>query len=127
MERGEVVDWIDLLAVPFLLGSDDPARGGIDCWGVARILHQRAGWPFPDITRTTPEATRIGYESFTRVSDLRPLTMLFSDQLKLGYPSHVSTIVRPGYALSTGPRHGAYCWPLHRVPQELGAWRVTPP
>lgn len=119
------MDWIDLLAVPFLLGSDDPARGGIDCWGQARVLHARAGRAFPDIARTTPEDTLITTAPFVRAEALEPLTLLLSDPMRLGYPSHVSTIVRPGFALSTSKKHGAYCWPVHRIPQELGAWRVN--
>lgn len=120
-------DWLDLLAVPFMMGSDDPACGGIDCWGQAKVLHERAGWRFPDIARTTPEATRIDTAPFQRTASMAPLTLLLSDPMGLGYPSHVSTIVRPGYALSTSIKHGPYCWPINRIPKELGAWRVSLP
>lgn len=116
--------YLDLLAVPFLLGSDDPARGGLDCWGQARALHARAGRSFPDLSRTIPEESHIDLGPFEPAPTLAPLTLLLSDPDGHGYPSHVSTVVRPGYALSTSRRHGAYCWPIGRIPQELGAWRV---
>ncbi len=123
-----LIEWRDLLAIPFKLGSDDPAQGGIDCWGQARIVCGRAGLMLPDIGLARPSseasaaalAPLVRIDAATRIGDL-----LFSDPTKLGYPSHVATVVSSRVAISTCERHGPYAWPIHKMPCGLGCWRVA--
>ena len=115
----------DLLAVPFLLGGDDPVVG-LDCWGQAREVCARVGLAFPDVTRTTPEKSDLsGVTShLTSIPQAtQPGDLLLSDPEEYGYPSHVAVVVVPGWVLTTSRKHGPSVMPLHRAPCELGVWR----
>lgn len=122
----EPVPYEDLLAVPFLAGGDDPAVG-LDCYGQAREINRRLGRVLPALGmgRPTPETSAHGVAALVRVEYPPEVgDLLLDDPEGLGYPSHVSTVVRPGWALSVSAKHGrAYCWPLGRVRSRCGIWR----
>lgn len=123
----QAVPWEDLLAVPFLAGGDDPSVG-LDCYGQAREINRRLGRNLPDLgaIRPTPDASAEGVSSLVRLEGpIEVGDLLLDDPERLGYPSHVTTVVRPGWGLSVSARHGrAYCWPLSRVLYRCGIWRA---
>lgn len=121
------VEWSDLLRVPFLDNGDDPAVG-LDCFGLAREIARRAGIPFPDVGIRPSEEAVLRASCFTKLMRWDEVgDILAADPTKRGFVSHVSVVVdtEKGLALSTAKRSGPYCWPIHRVHNELGAWRVN--
>lgn len=126
------IEWQDLLAVPFLVHGDDPAIG-LDCWGIAREIARRAGLVFPRLVGPTPDTAgeiraRFHYlgarwSCIGEVGDL-----LLSDPERLGYVSHVTTVVdvERAMVLTTSKRTGPYCWPAYRARCELGVVRLAP-
>lgn len=121
------LEWEDLLAVPFLAGGDDPTVG-LDCYGQAREINRRLGRSMPELgqARPTPDASATGCAALIAVdpSEADVGDLALDDPEELGYPSHVSTVVRRGWALSVSANHGrAYCLPFHRVKHRCGVWR----
>lgn len=127
--------WIDLLAIPFKAGSDDPDNGGIDCWGQARIVNKRVGRVVPELGGERPSRTisEEGCRALVLVASIgTPIStvaletgdMFFSDPSDLGYPSHVATVVEIGWAVSTCEKHGPYAWPVRRMACDCGVWRA---
>lgn len=105
------MNWLDLLSVPFALGTDG------DCWGLAREINRRLG-------RTLPEVPCL--DTLRRVEEPYEVgDVLVSDPEGLGHPSHAAVVVEPGWALTTSEKHGPRCLPIHRVRKECGVWRSS--
>lgn len=120
------MDWVDLLGVPFVMGGDDPKRG-LDCWGMAREVCRRAGLLLGDrpVYSDARGSTERVIQTLVRVPVADNLAdMLFSDPEGLGFPSHVCSLVQPGWVISTSKRHGPHAVPLARALCSYGVWRV---
>ena len=121
------IEWQDLLCVPYLVDGDDPEIG-LDCWGIAREVARRAMITFPFVGPRPSEEAVLRASCFQKVMRCDEVgDILASDPTKRGFVSHVSAVVdvERGLALSTSPRIGPYCWPIHRVGHEFGVWRMN--
>ncbi len=121
-----MIEWRDLLGVPFLLGGDELATG-IDCWGQAREVNRRAGRALPDLSRTrpSPEDAERGLVGLVPVRPPYEVGDVFmSDPEGRGYPSHVAVLVEPGWTISCTQRHGPYARREAVTPRDLGVWRA---
>ena len=124
------MNWQDLLAVPFKLGGDDPATG-LDCYGQARVIAQRAGLVLPDLHDGErvqdwlvryPEACERVFAS----EGLRVGGLILSDPEGLGFASHVATVVvagRKAWAITTSERSGPMASSAFRMNASHGIWR----
>lgn len=116
------VSWRDLLAVPFAT---------MDCWDLAREVARRCGLLVPELPTREHEDPRgvltpvLEYIGPTASCATRLCDLIVGDPTKLGWPSHVATLVdeRERVAISTSKLHGPFAWPALRHPCDYGVWR----
>jgi len=121
--------YLDLVGLPFLKGSDDPALGGIDCWGVTRIVLRRLGLADPGGLVDPWEArTRVGASLVAAKPDAR--SMQLGDVLAFGGtpPTHVAPVVALDPPLVLHARRGGSLCVLEatRLVGVVGVYRFPP-